>query len=311
MRLSVCTFAGERPDALHGLVMGLRRSVRPPGELVITVEREPLRDLPAASFPIRQVVLPEGPRSYAAARNAAAARTSGELLVFLDPGCIAHPHLLDDYAAAGRRGGLLMGEVGFLPPGAASPGVDAGPLEPLAVASPDDPAPPAEPVEPCRDYRCFRALNFAVPAHDFAKTGGFDERYLGHGGEDIDFSRTAMASGLPFARLRGAKAYHQHHVQLAPPVDELDTILANAALFRAKWNQPVMEGWLRGFELMGLVERAGEGWRKRREPTEEDRRLAGALAQQPVVGIAAMLEALGAPEAAGQRKRTGPLRPAA
>ena len=308
MRLSVCTAYNGRHEHLVNFILGLRRSERPPSELVIAVQGLRLRDLPLASFPIRQVRLADEPHSVARARNAAAARSSGDMLVFLDADCIAHPQLLDDYAAIATQGGLLMGEVGFLPPGGTAHGIDHGQLEPQAVADPERPAAPAEALEPCRDYRLFSALNFAIPARGFAAAGGFDQDYVGEGGEDIDFSRRAMSAGLSFARARGAKAYHQHHRQMVPPVDRIDAILANAELFRARWNQPVMEGWLRGFELLGLAGRSADGWRKLREPDARDVEFASRQADRAVPSIAAMLDSLEKPATGG---RTGSLRPAA
>lgn len=311
MTISVCTTDDGRREHLANLIRGLRGSIRPPGELVIAVRHNELRELPEASFPIRQTVLRDEPMSLARAHNAAAARTSGELLVFLDCACIAHPNMLDDYARAARRGGLLMGEVGFLPPGATTDGVDHAHLQALAVAHPDHPAPSEEAVEPCRDYRRFSSLNFAVPALDYVATGGFDERYVGHGGEDIDFSRAAMSAGLPFALLRGAKAYHQHCGEQMPPVAQLDGVLANVELFREKWDQPVLEDWLHGFERMGLVERTESGWRKLREPDARDIALSERQADEPFASSAAMLEQFEPSERRAAGGKSASMRPAA
>lgn len=308
MRLSVCTHDAGRRDHLANLILGLRRSPRPPHELVIAVRGDELRHLPPASFPIRQVVLRDDAISPAAARNAAAARATGDLLVFLHPDCIAHPEMLADYAAGGNRRGIVMGEVRFLPPGAAAGGIDFARFDSLGVSDAGQGAPPEAPIEPCRDFRAFRALNFAIGPGDFRVAGGFDARYAGEGGEDIDFSRAAMSAGLPFARLRSALAYHQHSRQLVPPVDRIDEILANANLFASKWDQPVMADWLRAFELMGLAEEGEDGWRKLREPGARDLALAEAQADEPVTSGAAAVAALEQRAAGG---RTGPLRPAA
>jgi GT2 family glycosyltransferase len=309
MRISVCTFDGRGSEQLANFVLALRRSARPPAELVIAASNNDMRRLPPTSFPIRLAKLPDdGPLSHGQARNAAAARTSGELLVFLDPDCLPHPRLLDDYAAAARRSGLLQGEVSFLPPGAVDGGIDFGRFEQVGVADPARSAAQAEPVEPCRDYRRFEALNFAISAADFAATGGFDERYLGHGGEDTDFSRKAMSAGLPFALVRGARAFHQYSEGLALPLDDLDAILANAALFEAKWNQPLKQDQLRALELMGLIGRSSDGWRKLRDPDEHDRQLAAELAGQAAPSAGRLIERL---EKAEPGKRSGTLRPAA
>jgi len=285
MTISVCTLAKGRARHLENLVLGLRQSVRPPRELVVAVMQAERYHLPEASFPVRQVVLGEqedGELCLACGRNAAAARATGELLVFLDVDCIPDPHLLDDYAsAADRRQGVFMGEVGYLANGATDDGVDFARFEEVAVRHPERPEPPRHQAERSDDATAFWSLNFAMRAKDFAAVGGFDERYAGYGGEDSDFARTLAAKGLPLWWVRGAKAYHQFHPHHIPPVHHLDSVLANAVRSQEKWGEPVMEQWLRAFTLMGLIRRDDDGWRKLREPTEADFALTRQQEQQP------------------------------
>tara|TARA_R110002072_G_scaffold138109_5_gene281180 strand:+ start:15037 stop:15975 length:939 start_codon:yes stop_codon:yes gene_type:complete len=291
MKTSICTIAHGRPDHLANLVRGLNHNRRPPGELVIAVMQDQRYDLPATGFPTRQVMLGTGDISSAGARNAAAAKASGDLLIFLDADCIPSPKLIDDYAlAAALNDGVLMGEVGYLPKGAANDGIDYTRFESEAVEHSEHTGPPPGMVGHCGDYRCFRSLNFALSKPTFASLGGFDARYAGNGGQDSDFGRTAISNGVPLWLARGAKAYHQYRSHHMPPVHQLDSVLADAAMFHEKWGEPTMQNWLRAFELMGLIEREGSGWRKLREPGEAELALTHQQADRPFASSAAVLD---------------------
>lgn len=293
MKVSVCTLAHGRAEHLANMVRGLNQSHRPPCELVIAVLQDEKYDLPASSFPIRQVLMGSRGIPLALGRNTAAEKASSDLLVFLDADCIPHPSLIEDYARiAETHEGVLMGEVGYLPSGATDGGIDFAHFEELEAKHPERAGPPEGPTAPCNDYRCFWSLNFAMSARDFARSGGFDESFHGHGGEDTDFARGAVSAGLPLWWVRGAKAYHQYHRHHVPPVHHLESVIANAERFRRKWGQPAMQGWLRAFTLMGLIERTDDGWRILRDPTQEDFALTRQHESQPFASSAAVLEHL-------------------
>ena len=291
MTISVCTLAHGRAGHLENLVLGLARSTMAPDELVIAVMQPEPYDLPSVDFPIRQIMLGTNDIPLARARNAAGEGASGELLIFLDVDCIPHPRLVADYAAAWHEGGgVLMGEVGYLPAGATDSGLDYERFDRLAVKHSERAGPPAEQLGLCRDYRCFWSLNFALSAQDFAALGGFDERYVGYGGEDTDFGRSIAAAGLPIWWVKGARAYHQHHKHHMPPVHHLDSVLANAMVFQDKWGEPTMQHWLRAFRLMGLIERDGNRWRKLRDPSAADLALTRQQEDQPYASSATVLD---------------------
>ncbi|MFB0612526.1 glycosyltransferase family 2 protein [Aurantiacibacter poecillastricola] len=293
MKVSVCTLAHGRETHLATLVRGLSHSRRPPCELVIAVMQGESYRLPETSFPIRQIVLGSNGIPLAKGRNTAARAARSDLLVFLDVDCIAHPDLIADYArAAETHEGVLMGEVGYLPAGATRAGIDFDHFESLAVKHSERPGPPASGLSACRDYRCFWSLNFAIAKRDFDRTSGFDESFVGYGGEDTDFGRTVAETGLPLWWLKGAKAYHQYHPHFMPPVHHLESVLDNAERFRRKWGQPTMQHWLRAFRLMGLIERDGDRWRILREPGPADFELTRQQEDQPYASSAVVLEQL-------------------
>ena len=55
-------------------------------------------------------------------------------------------------------------------------------------------------------------------------------------------------------------AYHQHHPTADPPVQHVESILRNAALFHRRWGTWPMRGWLEAFERQRLVVRGSRGW---------------------------------------------------
>jgi hypothetical protein len=311
--VSVCTFGNAGDKRLTDLVLGLRRSSRPPRELIVAALQDNRFDLPPTGFPIRQVVLGSSVTSTARARNAAAAQARGDLLVFLDSHCIPDLRMVEDYAANAKLGGMLMGEVGYLPKDACKDGIQFESLADAAVWPDREPAPPALTAVPSSEVDAFTPLNFAIAARDFATIGGFDERFAGPGGEEIDFARAVASGGLPLWRVQGARAYQQFRQAHVPPVDQLDTVLRNARMLERKWGEPALQDWLRAFALMGLIDRTGTGWRKLREPGARHLALSEKREDQPFVDIASVLKTLEERAAApreGKSGTNGPLRAA-
>ena len=298
MKISVCTIGAGRAGHLDLLVRGLRASQREPDELVIGVMQDELYELPETSFPIRQIFVPGEGLPLARARNQAAEAAKGDMLVFLDIDCIPAPDLIGDYEDRIDVGGILMGEVRYLPDAATDEGIDWNRFDAISVEHSERAGPPVEPLGPCHDYRCFWSLNFALSREDWARVGGFDESYDGYGGEDTDFARMADAAGLHFWWTRGARAYHQYHPHHMPPVHHLDSVIANAERFREKWGHHTMAHWLRCFRLMGLAAPVDGRWVRLRDTREDDLALTRQQEGQPYASSAVILEQLEAREAA-------------
>jgi N-acetylglucosaminyl-diphospho-decaprenol L-rhamnosyltransferase len=195
----------------------------------------------------------------AAARNLGAqtALAAGaDVLVFLDVDCVPAPDLIAAYEAAAASlelsGDILCGPVSYLPPAPAT-GYDLDTIAGLADPHPARPAPEPGAVVRGGDHDLFWSLSFAVTASTWRRIGGFDEAYVGYGGEDTDFAATAAARGIELAWVGAARAFHQHHPVESPPVSHLDDILRNAALFHSRWGRWPMGGWLSAFEQSGLI----------------------------------------------------------
>lgn len=293
-RISALTIAAGRAEHLRHVVAGFQAQSVPPDELIIGVMQEaPYDDLPATDFPVRQIFVTGPELPLAAARNAVAGAASGDLLVFVDVDCIPHPDLVSDYLSHSRQQpGLLMGEVGYLPGRATAGGLDYDLFERLSVRHSDRQGPPAGGRARCEDYRCFWSLNFAIDRASWMASGGFDDRFVGYGGEDTDFGRTLEDLGIPIFWIRGAKVYHQYHPHCMPPIHQVRSVVRNAELFASKWGHRTMEHWLYAFRLMGLIENTRDGIRILRDPDEADFALCSQMEDMPYASTRRVIDKL-------------------
>ncbi|WP_126173075.1 hypothetical protein [Altericroceibacterium xinjiangense] len=203
MRISVCVTSSPAERPLKDLIHALRWSHRPPCEVVVS-SRTCRLDLPETSFPVRQLVLGSGINHWQA-RNRAANAARGDLLIFLENGCLAHPELIDRYAEAARlAGGAFGGEVRTLPEGAARRGIDFSLFKRLAPADEGEGASPAMQRIGALE---FSVGNFAISAADFLRIGGFPETEGGRRETDAAFARALWGAHLPLWRVSGATAW--------------------------------------------------------------------------------------------------------
>lgn len=266
MRLATITLASHaRLDHLRRQQERLER-VEGLERVVVWLDEEP----PAADVPgtlVLHVPRAEEGMRLAAARNAgadAAVAAGAEGLVLLDADCVPGDALLERYAAAldAHPGALLAGPVTYLREGdTVAPATD---LAALTAPHAARPSPPAGEVVVARpdEQVLFWSLSFATTAAGWSRIGGFDEGYVGYGGEDTDFAMRAQAADVPLAWVGGAHAYHQHHPVSSPPWQHLDDILRNGARFAERWGWWPMGGWLEAFAAAGAIERIGDGWRR-------------------------------------------------
>ncbi|MET1038986.1 MAG: galactosyltransferase-related protein [Aeromicrobium sp.] len=270
MTLAVVTIVHGRHAHLAMQRAGLLRSRRVPDLHVVVAMDDPTIGAPpdGSPFPGRVVhVSREGDHlPLARARNLgarAAIDAGATVLVFLDVDCIPSPGLLTAYEAAATdavtSGDLLCGPVTYLPP-APPGGYPLDELPSLGRPHAARPLPPPGTVERSRDgYELFWSLSFALTDDTWARIGGFDEAYVGYGGEDTDFARRADRAGIALAWVRDADAFHQHHPVSTPPFEHVDDIVRNARLFHERWGAWPMQGWLAAFVERGLVRRGTDG----------------------------------------------------
>lgn len=269
--IAVITTVCDRTEHLSAMRRGLARQLLlpRPDDLEHVIVRmggaDPWRNLAAGPPTVRvEMRLSSGTDRdrlpLAAARNAGAAATTADLLIFLDVDCIPCPEMIERYRwVAQQSGGLLAGPVGYLPEAICERSIELDELRRWAVPHPARPVPPDGMLVPETRYELFWSLSFAIRRTDFDALGGFCEEYVGYGGEDTDLAYTARAAGMPFSWVGGAWSWHQYHPTEDPPRSHLTDIVRNARVFRRRWGSWPMEGWLRAFAADGLVEWDSEG----------------------------------------------------
>ncbi|WP_459662793.1 glycosyltransferase family 2 protein [Novosphingobium sp. 11B] len=254
MTLSVLTIVKDRPAHLAELVVGLRRSGIAPKELIV-VDMGSTAPVDVADLPLPvQVLRREGSGlPLAAARNAAAQAASGDGLLFLDVDCIPMRGLVEAMAKSIEElDALICGHVRYLGPGdTRSPWQEAD----LLRRSSDHPARcfPESGLRNVSDAGLFWSLVFGIRRDTFMALEGFDEAFAGYGAEDTDFGFRAREADLPLVFMGGPGAFHQFHDTFDPPLQHFQDIIRNARIFRARWRQWPMCGWLADFEQMGLI----------------------------------------------------------
>ncbi|WP_197275872.1 glycosyltransferase family 2 protein [Blastomonas sp. AAP25] len=252
--ISVLTIVRNRAGHLAQLVEGLRRSIEPPGELIVVdMASEPPIEQLDTDFPCHVKRLATEHLPLAEARNLAARHASFENLLFLDVDCIPTASLIGTMDQALKQAdALICAEILYLGPEDARGSWDEKDLaargKPHAVRNFPEKGLRAE-----ENPGLFWSLAFGIRRKRFDALGGFDQAYLGYGGEDTDFGFRATAAGLPLLFMGGPGAFHQYHPSPDPPLQHFGDIVRNAQLFRARWGFWPMAGWLHQFEEMGLI----------------------------------------------------------
>jgi len=180
--------------------------------------------VPAGVRLVRQVDL--GFRA-AAARNLGAAAATGEVLVFLDADTTPEPGFVDaivrraaacpDVLAVGRRRHAdLSGDGRELPEPTWLTEAYAASADLLHADG--------------RSFRFVISAVLAVRRELFDDLGGFDERYVGYGGEDWDLAYRAWNAGAVLVHERAAVAWHDGPDRAGRPSDLLEKDLETARL---------------------------------------------------------------------------------
>ena len=252
---SVLTIVRGRSAHLARMIEGLNRQTVPPGELVIAfMQPRPMRDLPETSFPIRTVIVDRNYLPLAEARNAAARSATFRNLVFLDVDCVPSPTLIAAYLdALDQADGVMQGEVLYLPELPPEATVDYDAFEAAGEPHPSRPTIPSAGLLGEPDMGMLWGLNFALRRRLFLKVGGLDERFVGYGGEETDFARGLKEVGAKLYWCGGARAYHQHHPVMRPPLHHFGDIVRNARLYHEKWGEWCMDYWLGQLHDRGFI----------------------------------------------------------
>jgi GT2 family glycosyltransferase len=267
---SILTIMRNREPHLHQLIEGLRRSARRPDELIVVDMSDEPVTIDALDFPVTIERFATDALPLAAARNRAAACARNDTLLFLDVDCIPMSDCIGRLAEElARHDGLLCADIRYLGPEDARTAWTEGEL--LASGRPHSARRfPASGARQEVNPGLFWSLAFAIRRKRFEDLGGFDEGFEGYGAEDTDFGFRAAKAGLPLLFVGGAIACHQHHESYEPPVQHVRDIVRNARLFHARWGRWPMEGWLKAFDAIGIVEWRPDALTLRRLPTSDE-----------------------------------------
>ena len=270
--VTVCTLVRGRRAQLANLITGLNRQSMRPSELVVAyMQDNPHAALPETPFLVKSLLVPGRKLPLAAARNRAAMVANGRVLIFLDVDCIPGPDLVRSYVEAVREtGGCVMGEVRYLDEDAVDGPWQFSKLWKGAEAHPARPrGEEVDGLTPIMDHSELWGLSFALNKMTFLRVGGFDEDFVGYGGEETDFARALADADVPLHFEPRARALHQWHTVHQPPLQHFDDIVANARRFHAKRGVWPMDYWLDQFERDGFISR-GQGLQVLRQPTPEE-----------------------------------------
>lgn len=269
MKFSLIITVSGRIKHLRNQLLGIKSCILLPSEIIVVAINEPQLDLSDfAELAIRIVHIESNTERLpiAKARNTGARESSYDKLFFLDVDCIPDRSYFEEMATYFKDDRVLMGTPHYLPKNSG----DIQHIHEKAVAHPHRP----QLIKPRKesDYNMFWSLCFAMTRESFDSIAGFDEGFLGYGGEDTDFAWKMKDADLELW-LSNAKVYHQQHPVSVPPLGHLEAIVDNSNYFFKKRGFWIMESWIKDFEEMGLIE-----WKENREsirlirkPTSEEK----------------------------------------
>ncbi len=254
--------AAGRHVHLVRVLDALRCQTRPPDDIVVVELGQPGDLHRHVQPPARLVAHPPayegGPLALAGGRNTAAAATRAQRLVFLDVDCIPSSDLVERYddVLLAAPGAIACGPVRYLRQHWHRQLAGQAPSsEELEARSDHHPARPARRggIELNDDHDLFWSLSFGVTRSTWQRIGGFDDSYVGYGGEDTDFAMRARHHGVPLAWFGGGATYHQWHPPSRNDPARLDEMIANAHRFRQRWGRWPMSGWFAELNATGHV----------------------------------------------------------
>ncbi|MFI5777524.1 glycosyltransferase family 2 protein [Nocardia sp. NPDC051570] len=164
-------------------------------------------------------------KGVSAARNTGAVHATGDLLVFLDVDCMAHPDCLRAHLDAQQADpiaacGYVYGRELTPPIWDARLGSDWDLDDPVGAFNRAAETPVfADPLEqlldqPRRtDWAFFWTHNVSIPRSVFERCGGFLEEFEIKGVEDLEIGLRLQRDGVPTVFLAAAKAMHQPHTR--------------------------------------------------------------------------------------------------
>lgn len=230
MKTSLIISTYNRPDALRLCLLSAISQTRLPDEIIVGDDgsrpdtREAIDAVRAlTNVPIIHVWHPDEGFRLAMMRNKAVAASSGEYIIETDGDVILHPAFVADHVAFARRGHYCKGGRCNLGRALTEQLCAAGELRPIrpwtrGIESKPENAIHCTPLARwlAPRYRRHRetalGCNMSFFRDDFYAINGYDEFFVGWGGEDGDFGRRLNMLGLTKRHLKFAGlAFHLWH----------------------------------------------------------------------------------------------------
>lgn len=227
-QISLIVSTYERPDALGKVLRGAQRQAEMPGEILVADDGSgnATRELIAQwqqklPVPLRHVWQEDQGFRKTIILNKSLAAAKGDYIVMLDGDCVPHCQFIADHAALAERNFWVQGRRCFVREkfvAAFSPGetsvfgwILAGRVTGAAKAL----RWPFPVVRRNTDQRGIIGCNMGFWRDDLLAVNGFDEEFVGWGGEDSDVGTRLYHLGRPRKFVYGrAVVYHLDHPML-------------------------------------------------------------------------------------------------
>jgi len=228
MKVSLLLPTYNWPEALSLCLRSAFSQTRPPDEILVgddgstEATSDLIHQLAADSpVPFYHVWQPDEGFRAAAIRNKMLATATSDYILLVDSDMVLERHFVADHLRAARQGTFIQGSRVLLGPTATERAMKEGitrfrlfdsDIENRKNMIRSRVLSALASVAPGRSYRKIRTCNFALWRDDAMKVGGFDESYVGWGGEDTDLAIRLINAGVRRRNIRHtAVAFHLFH----------------------------------------------------------------------------------------------------
>ena len=225
-QISLIISTYERPGALEKVLRAVACQAEMPGEILLADDGSspPTREVAARwekELPLRHLRQPHEGFRKTIILNEALAAARGDYVVLLDGDCVPHRRFIADHARLAERNFWVQGRRGFVIESAVeqfnaeSPSIWRAILARQIIGWPKAVRWPWPVISRNTGQRGIIGCNMGIWRDDLMAINGFDEDYIGWGGEDSDLGSRLYNLGRPRKFVYGrAIVYHLNHPPL-------------------------------------------------------------------------------------------------